>query len=169
MNQNRDDLPRVFLINLLRFGTSGAYSPSCFQDRLFSSSVRLALILLSRNRRSKTQSTRQKESRQRKVNSASEKPWLSNYLISQHETMNSSLIVCLLDIRVRMMGILPTLYSSSFCLLCYLQSQRSLIFRNSYIRGFWIHHSTIRPKYPLFLPPPPLTIISEFVICIALL
>ena len=52
----------------------GAYSPACFQDRLFSSSVRSAPILLSENRRSKTQSTRQKESRQRKANSASEKP-----------------------------------------------------------------------------------------------
>ena len=71
----------------------GDYSPGCFQDRLFSSSVVSAPILLSENRRSKTQSTRQKESRQRKANSAFEKPWLSYYLISPHETMNGSLIL----------------------------------------------------------------------------
>ena len=70
------------------------YSPRCFQDRLFSSFVRSAPILLSENRRSKTQSIRQKEARQRKANSASEKPWLSYYiyLISPHETMNGSLV-----------------------------------------------------------------------------
>ena len=36
--------------------------------------------------------------------------------------MNGSLIVWLFDIRVRIMGILLTLYSSLFCLLCYPQS-----------------------------------------------
>ena len=148
----------------------GDYSPGYFQERLFSSSVRLAPILLSGNRRSKTQSTRQKESRQRKENSAFEKPWLSYYLISSHETRNGSLIVWLLEIRVRIMGILPNLYSSLFCLLCYLQTQSSLIFRKSYIRGFWTLNSTIRRKYPSSNPSlPPPTIKSEFVICIALL
>ena len=117
LNHNRKDLPWVFLVDLSRFGTSGDYSPGCFQDRLFSSSVVSAPILLSEKRRSKTQSTGQKESRQRKANSASEKPWLSYCLISPHETMNGSLIVWLFDIRVRIMGILPTLYSSLF--VCY--------------------------------------------------
>ena len=60
----------------------------------------------------------------------------SSSFISPHEIMNGSLNGWLFDIRVRIMGILPTLYSSLFCLLCYLQSQSLLIFRKSYIRGF---------------------------------
>ena len=73
------NLPRVFLANW--FGTSDdVVSTFSFQERLVSSSLRLlAPILLSENWSSKTQSTRQKESRQRKVNSASERPvvwWL---------------------------------------------------------------------------------------------
>ena len=51
-----------------------AQSSGCFQERLFVSFVRSAQILLSENRRSKTQSTKQRESRQRKANFSFEKP-----------------------------------------------------------------------------------------------
>ena len=150
----------------------GDYSPGCFQDRLFSSSVRSAPILLSENRRSKTQSTRQKESRQRKANSASEKPWLSYCLISPHETMNGSLIVWFIRYQGQNYGYLANFVLLSLCLFCYLQSQSSLIFRKSYIRGFWIHPSVrdktkIPPLSTSSVPPAP-TIKSKFVICIAL-
>ena len=154
LNHNRKDLPWVFLVDLSRFGTSGDYSPGCFQDRLFSSSVVSAPILLSENRRSKTQSTGQKESRQRKANSASEKPWLSYCLISPHETMNGSLIVWFIRYQGQNYGYLANFVLLLLCLFCYLQRQSSLIFRKSYIRGFWIHHSEIRPKYPLYEPLP---------------
>ena len=150
----------------------GDYSPCCFQDRLFSSSVRLAPILLSENQRSKTQSTRQKESRQKKVNSASEKPWLGYYLISPHETMNGSLIVWFIRYQGQNYRYLANFVLLFICLLCYLQSQSSLIFRKSYIRGFWIHHSVrdktkIPPLSTSSVPPAP-TIKSKFVICRAL-
>ena len=42
--------------------------------------------------------------------------------------MNGLLNVWLFDIRVRIMGILPNLYSSLICLLCYPQSQSSLMY-----------------------------------------
>ena len=82
---NNTSLQRQYVTSRLPSGTPrslehwGDYSPGYFQERLFSSSVRLAPILLSGNRRSKTQSTKQKESRQTKADSASERPsWSGN-------------------------------------------------------------------------------------------
>ena len=92
------------------------------------------------------------------------------WLISPHETMNGSLIVWLFDIMVRIMGILPTLYSSLFVCyaICRVKVHSYSVLHQRLLDPPLKDKTKVPPLLTPSLPHPAPTIKSEFVICIAL-
>ena len=84
--------------------------------------------------------------------------------------MNGSLIVWLFDIMVRIMGILPTLYSSLFVCyaICRVKVHSYSVLHQRLLDPPLKDKTKVPPLLTPSLPHPAPTIKSEFVICIAL-